>query len=271
AKFPERTFDVGIAEQHAVTFSAGLAVQGIIPYCNIYSSFLQRAYDQIIHDVALQKLHVVFCIDRGGLVGEDGATHHGVFDLAYLRCIPEMIVSAPMNEEELRNLLYTAQYVEQPFAIRYPRCTGVLDKWETPFQQMEIGKGRKIVDGQNLAFISIGHVGNVVADAIDRLQTENIFPALFDMRFLKPIDEPLLHEIFTQYHKIITVEDGTIVGGLGTAVTEFMNQHHYDAEIVKLGVPDRFVEQGTLDQLYAECGYDENGIYETAKNLFKTK
>jgi len=271
AKFPERTFDVGIAEQHAVTFSAGMAVQGMIPYCNIYSSFLQRAYDQIIHDVALQKLHVVFCIDRGGLVGEDGATHHGAFDLAYLRCIPGMIVSAPMNEEELRNLLYTAQYIEQPFAIRYPRCTGVLDDWETPFQQIEIGKGRKILEGQDLAFISIGHVGNVVADAINRLHDENIFPALYDIRFLKPIDEPLLHEIFMQYKKIITVEDGTIVGGLGTAVTEFMNQHHYDAEIVKLGVPDRFVEQGTLNQLHAECGYDENGIFETAKMLFLAK
>jgi len=271
AKFPERTFDVGIAEQHAVTFSAGMAVQGMIPYCNIYSSFLQRAYDQIIHDVALQKLHVVFCIDRGGLVGEDGATHHGAFDLAYLRCIPGMIVSAPMNEEELRNLLYTAQYVEQPFAIRYPRCTGVMDYWETPFQQIEIGKGRKIMEGQDLAFISIGHVGNVVADAINRLHAENIFPALYDIRFLKPLDESLLHEVFRQHKKIITVEDGTVVGGLGTAVTEFMNQHHYEAEIVKLGVPDRFVEQGTLDQLYAECGYDENSIFETAKKLFKTK
>ncbi|HPB24762.1 MAG TPA: 1-deoxy-D-xylulose-5-phosphate synthase [Bacteroidales bacterium] len=271
AKFPERTFDVGIAEQHAVTFSAGMAVQGMIPYCNIYSSFLQRAYDQIIHDVALQKLHVVFCIDRGGLVGEDGATHHGAFDLAYLRCIPGMIVSAPMNEEELRNLLYTAQYVEQPFAIRYPRCTGVMDDWETPFQQIEIGKGRKIMEGQDLAFISIGHVGNVVADAINRLHAENIFPALYDIRFLKPLDESLLHEVFRQHKKIITVEDGTVVGGLGTAVTEFMNQHHYEAEIVKLGVPDRFVEQGTLDQLYAECGYDENSIFETAKKLFKTK
>ncbi|MBP8040896.1 MAG: 1-deoxy-D-xylulose-5-phosphate synthase [Bacteroidales bacterium] len=271
AKFPERTFDVGIAEQHAVTFSAGMAVQGMIPYCNIYSSFLQRAYDQIIHDVALQKLHVVFCIDRGGLVGEDGATHHGAFDLAYLRCIPGMIVSAPMNEEELRNLLYTAQYVEQPFAIRYPRCTGVMDYWETPFQQIEIGKGRKILEGQDIAFISIGHVGNVVADAINRLHAENIFPALYDIRFLKPIDESLLHEVFRQHKKIITVEDGTVVGGLGTAVTEFMNQHHYEAEIVKLGVPDRFVEQGTLDQLYAECGYDEHSIFETAKKLFKTK
>ncbi|HNX06682.1 MAG TPA: 1-deoxy-D-xylulose-5-phosphate synthase [Bacteroidales bacterium] len=271
AKFPERTFDVGIAEQHAVTFSAGMAVQGMIPYCNIYSSFLQRAYDQIIHDVALQKLHVVFCIDRGGLVGEDGATHHGAFDLAYLRCIPGMIVSAPLNEEELRNLLYTAQYIEQPFAIRYPRCTGVLDDWETPFQQIEIGKGRKILEGRDIAFISIGHVGNVVAEAIKRLHDENIFPALYDIRFLKPIDEPLLHEIFMQYKKIITVEDGTIVGGLGTAVTEFMNQHHYDAEIVKLGVPDRFVEQGALNQLHAECGYDENGIFETAKMLFLAK
>ncbi len=267
AKFPERTFDVGIAEQHAVTFSAGLASQGLIPYCNIYSSFLQRAYDQIIHDVALQKLHVVFCIDRGGLVGEDGATHHGAFDLAYLRCIPDMIVSAPMNEEELRNLLYTAQYVELPFAIRYPRSFGVMEQWKTPFQKIEIGKGRKMVDGKDLAFISIGHPGNFVADVIRKLNAENIFPALFDMRFLKPVDEDLLHEVFRQYKKIITVEDGTIVGGLGTAVIEFMSQYNYDAEIVKLGVPDHFVEQGSLAQLHAECGYDEDGIYEAAKKL----
>jgi len=271
AKFPERTFDVGIAEQHAVTFSAGLAAQGLIPYCNIYSSFLQRAYDQIIHDVALQKLHVVFCIDRGGLVGEDGATHHGTFDLAYLRCIPDMIVSAPMNEEELRNLLYTAQYVELPFAIRYPRSYGVMEQWKTPLQKMETGKGRMVIGGQDMAFITIGHVGNFAVHVIKRLNAENLSPALFDMRFLKPLDESLLHEVFKKFRKIITVEDGTVVGGLGTAVIEFMNQHNYEAEVVKLGVPDRFVEQGSLAQLYAECGYDEDGIYEAAKSLLISK
>jgi len=271
SRFPERTFDVGIAEQHAVTFSAGLATQGLIPYCNIYSSFLQRAYDQIIHDVALQKLHVVFCIDRGGLVGEDGATHHGVFDFSYLRCIPDMIVSAPMNEEEFRNLLYTAQFAELPFAIRYPRSKGIMESWKSPFEKNDIGKGRKLIDGKDLAIISIGHVGNFAAAAIKKLNTENLNPALFDMCFLKPIDEELLHQVFKNFKKIITVEDGTIIGGLGTAVIEFMNQNNYEAEIVKLGVPDRFIEQGSLEELYEECGYDEGSIYKIAKNLISKK
>jgi len=267
ARFPDRAFDVGIAEQHAVTFSAGMAARGFIPYCNIYSSFLQRSYDQIIHDVALQKLHVVFCIDRGGLVGEDGATHHGVFDLAYLRCIPDMIIAAPMNEKELRNLLYTAQFVELPFAIRYPRSTGVLENWKEDFKRLPVGKGQRIIDGTQLAIITLGHPGNFAAEAIRKLNAEGYSVALYDLRYLKPIDEELLHEVFKRHKKIITVEDGTVVGGMGTAVIEFMNQHGYNAEVVKLGVPDRFVEQGTLAELYAECGYDEKSIFETAVKL----
>ncbi len=267
AKYPKRTFDVGIAEQHAVTFSAGLAVQGMLPYCNIYSSFLQRSFDQIIHDVALQNLHVVFCIDRGGLVGEDGATHHGAFDLAYLRCIPNMVIAAPINEEELRDLLYTAQFEKRPFAIRYPRSMGVMVNWKTEFKRLPIGKGKQIIDGNDMAIISIGHPGNFAMDAIKKLEEDNHSVALYDIRFLKPIDEELLHEVFKKHKKIITLEDGTIVGGLGTAVLDFMNQFGYSAEVVKLGVPDRFVEQGSLAELYAECGYDENSIFEAAIKL----
>lgn len=270
-KFPKRTFDVGIAEQHAVTFAAGMAAKGMLPYCNIYSSFLQRAYDQIIHDVAIQKLLVVFCIDRGGLVGEDGVTHHGTFDLAYLRCIPNLIVSSPMNEEELRNLLYTAQFTELPFSIRYPRALGVMDNWEKPMRKIDIGKGRKIAEGNELAIVSIGHHGNYALNVIKKLKEQNIAAGLYDMRFLKPIDEDLLHEIFTHYKKIITIEDGTIIGGLGTAVIEFKNNHGYNAEVIKMGIPDRFVEQGTLMELYTECGYDEKSIYETAMKLLSKK
>ncbi len=267
ARYPDRAFDVGIAEQHAVTFSAGMAVQGFIPYCNIYSSFLQRSYDQIIHDVALQKLHVVICIDRGGLVGEDGATHHGVFDLAYLRCIPNMIIAAPMNELELRNMLYTAQYAELPVAIRYPRSTGVLENWKKEFQLLDVGKGQRITEGSQLAIVSIGHPGNFAVEAIQKLAKEGYSVALYNMRYLKPIDEDLLHEVFRNFNEIITLEDGTIVGGLGTAVVEFMNSKGYNSEVVKLGVPDHFIEQGSLSELYAECGFDATGIYNTALKL----
>ncbi len=267
-QIPERAFDVGIAEQHAVTFSAGLAVQGFIPFCNIYSSFMQRAYDQIIHDVALQNLHVIFCIDRGGLVGEDGATHHGAYDLAYLRCIPNMIVAAPMNEEELRNMMFTAQLKDRgPFAIRYPKGNGVIVDWEKPFNEIAIGKGRKLKDGNDLAILTIGHVGNFAADAILKLENEGYSISHYDMRYVKPIDEELLHEVCSKFNKIITVEDGTIIGGLGSAVLEFISDNKYHSQVVRLGVPDRFIEQGTQKELYDECGYHVEGIIKSAKEL----
>jgi len=266
AKMPERAFDVGIAEQHAVTFSAGMAASGLIPFCNIYSSFMQRAYDQVIHDVALQNLPVVFCLDRGGLVGEDGATHHGVYDMAYLRAIPNITICSPMNEEELRNMMYTAQLDGKgPVAIRYPRGRGVMPQWKTPFSELEIGKGRLIRNGKDLAVISIGHIGNVALDACNQLSGMGIDVALYDIRFLKPIDNELLHEILNQFTKVITVEDGSIIGGLGSAVTEFANENNYhDATIRILGVPDRFVEQGTPEELHHECGIDAEGIIKTA-------
>lgn len=270
AKFPSRTFDVGIAEQHAVTFSAGMATQGLVPFCNIYSSFLQRSYDQIIHDVAIQNLSVIFCIDRGGLVGEDGATHHGVFDLSYLRCIPNMIVSAPINEEELRDLMYTAQSrLHGPFSIRYPRTNAIQVEWKTPFKLVEIGKGRILKEGNDLAIISIGFPGNLALKAIQELEALQYSVSLYDMRFLKPIDEELLHKAFAKHKKIITIEDGTTIGGLGTAVIEFMNQHGYQAEVVKLGVPDHFIEHGSLAELYEECGFDEKSIFEASKKLLQ--
>jgi 1-deoxy-D-xylulose-5-phosphate synthase len=260
-EMPDRTFDVGIAEQHAVTFSAGLAVQGFVPFCNIYSSFMQRAFDQLIHDIALQKLPVVFCLDRGGLVGTDGPTHHGSFDLAFMRIIPNMIVSAPMNEEELRNLMFTAQEKDHgPFAIRYPRGQGVMTDWQRPFASIPIGKGRMIADGSEVAVLSVGHPGNLVVKAFRILEKEGINPAHFDMRFIKPLDEALLHSVFARFDKIITVEDGTIVGGFGSAVAEFMAHHHYTPTLRMLGIPDEFVEHGTQRQLYRECGFDPDGI-----------
>lgn len=268
AKMPERVFDVGIAEQHAVTFSAGLAAGGMIPFCNIYSSFMQRAYDQVIHDVALQKLPVVFCLDRGGLVGDDGATHHGAYDLAYFRAIPNMTISAPMNEEELRNLMFTAQqFKEGPFVIRYPRGRGVMPEWKTPFKLLEPGKGWMISDGSGLAVLSIGHVGNYVKEVREKLQSEGIHIAHYDMRFLKPIDEALLHEVFKKFRHVITLEDGTIVGGLGSAVLEFMAAHNYRSSVVRLGIPDKFIEQGTVEELHRECGYDVQGIYNTISRI----
>ncbi len=267
-ELPSRAYDVGISEQHAVTFSAGLAIQGMIPFCNIYSTFMQRAYDQVIHDVAVQKLHVVFCLDRGGLVGEDGVTHHGVFDLAYFRCIPDMIIASPMNEEELRNMMFTAQSDSfGPFVIRYPRGNGVMINWRTPFRKLEIGKGRKISDGKEIAFISIGHIGNDVAEAVKQLQQQGISAAHYDVRFLKPLDENLLHDVFSSYKKVITVEDGTVVGGLGCAVTEFMVEHNYQSVVKKIGVPDRFVQHGTLNELHHECGYSIDDMIEAAKKL----
>lgn len=266
---PDRAFDVGIAEQHAVTFSAGLATQGMVPFCNIYSSFMQRAYDQVVHDIALQNLHVVLCLDRGGLAGADGPTHHGNFDLAYFRCIPNMVVSAPMNESELRNLMYTAQLEKNalPFSIRYPRGSGVMPEWRTPFEEIKIGTGRKIRDGKDIAILTIGHPGNFAVEACASLKKQGVDAAHYDMRFVKPLDEKLLHEVFSKFDKVITVEDGTIVGGLGSAVIEFMVDHNYHAEVKRLGIPDQWIEHGEQTELWRECGFDAQGIEETAKEM----
>lgn len=270
-EFPERTFDVGIAEQHAVTYSAGMAVQGLLPFCNIYSSFMQRAFDQVVHDVAIQNFDVVFCLDRGGLVGEDGATHHGVYDLSFFRGIPNMIISAPLNEKELRNLMFTAQEKGNgPFVIRYPRGRGVMTEWETPLEKVEIGKGQKIREGGDAAIVAIGHPGNFALEAAEKLKKEyDKDIAVYDMRFLKPFDKELLHDVFVKHKRIITVEDGTVIGGLGTAVMEFAAENGYHAKIVRLGVPDRIVEQGTLKELYRECGFDVEGIVAATLKLLK--
>ena len=269
SEMPDRAFDVGIAEQHAVTFSAGLATQGLIPFCNIYSTFMQRAYDQVIHDVAIQKLPVVFCLDRGGLAGADGATHQGAFDLAYFRCIPNMIVSAPMNEQELRNLMYTASRWEKgPFSIRYPRGKGVMPEWQTPFEEIPVGKGRNITDGETVAILTIGHPGNFAQSAIKELNTADYHPAHYDMRFVKPLDEEMLHEVFQKFDKVITVEDGSLMGGFGSAVLEFMVDHGYSAKVARLGVPDDFIDHGTQDELWAICGYDKDAIVSKVKELF---
>jgi 1-deoxy-D-xylulose-5-phosphate synthase len=269
AEMPDRAFDVGIAEQHAVTFSAGLATQGLRPFCNIYSTFMQRAYDQVIHDVAIQKLPVVLCLDRGGLVGADGATHHGAFDLAYFRCIPNMIVASPMNEQELRNMMYTAQLDSQklPFSIRYPRGNGVMIEWRTPFEEMEIGKGRLVSAGEEVAVLSIGHHGNLVQQALKELAQDGLRPAHYDMRFVKPIDEALLHEIFSQFDRVITIEDGCIQGGFGSAVLEFMSDHGYQARVKRLGIPDRFIDHGTQEELWDECGYGKNAVVEAVRSM----
>ncbi len=261
-KMPDRAFDVGICEQHAVTLSAGMATQGLRVFCNIYSSFMQRAYDMVIHDVAIQKLPVIFCLDRAGLVGDDGPTHHGCYDIAYMRCVPNMIVSAPMNESELRDLMYTAQLDsnELPFVIRYPRGEGMLVDWKTPMKEIKVGTGRKLKDGKDIAILSFGHPGNFAAAAIRDVKQEGINPAHYDMRFVKPLDEEMLHEVFSKFNKIITVEDGTVVGGFGSAILEFMNEHGYKADVKIMGIPDRLVEHGTPKQLYDEIGIDANGI-----------
>ncbi|EHQ28320.1 1-deoxy-D-xylulose-5-phosphate synthase [Mucilaginibacter paludis] len=265
---PKRAFDVGIAEQHAVTFSAGLATQGLVPFCNIYSSFMQRAYDQVIHDVAIQKLNVVFCLDRAGLAGADGPTHHGAYDLAYMRCIPNMIVSAPMNEEELRNLMFTAQQDNMgPFVIRYPRGNGVMVDWQRPMKALPVGKGRKICDGEDVAILSIGAIGNEVVKAFTELNSEGYHPAHYDMRFVKPLDEALLHEVFTQFDKVITVEDGCLQGGMGSAVVEFMSDHNYRARVIRLGIPDQIIEHGEQPELWAECGYNAHSIAAQVRNI----
>jgi 1-deoxy-D-xylulose-5-phosphate synthase len=230
---------------------------------------MQRAYDQVIHDVAIQKLPVVFCLDRAGLVGEDGPTHHGCYDIAFFRCIPNMIISAPMNEQELRNLMYTAQLPETnlPFVIRYPRGEGVMVDWQKPFEKIEVGKGRKLKDGKDIAILSFGHPGNFVQTAIRNLRPEGIDPAHYDIRFVKPLDTDLLHEVFQNYSMIITVEDATVVGGFGSAILEFMNEHNYNAKIKILGIPDTIVEHGTLKELQNECHYDTNAIMDTVKSL----
>jgi 1-deoxy-D-xylulose-5-phosphate synthase len=268
-KMPDRAVDVGICEQHAVTLSAGLATQGMRVFCNIYSSFMQRAYDMVIHDVAIQKLPVVFCLDRAGLVGEDGPTHHGCYDIAYMRCIPNMIIASPMNESELRNLMYTAQLEsnELPFVIRYPRGEGVMPEWRTAMKEITIGTGRKLKDGENIAILSFGHPGNFAAAAIRDVKAEGINPAHYDMRFVKPLDEAMLHEVFGKFKKIITVEDGTVVGGFGSAILEFMNAHGYKADVKIMGIPDRLVEHGTPKQLYDEIGIDANGIAEALRAM----
>jgi 1-deoxy-D-xylulose-5-phosphate synthase len=269
---PERSFDVGIAEQHAVTFSAGMSTQGLVPFCNIYSSFMQRAYDQVIHDVALQNLNVVFCLDRGGLVGADGATHHGAYDLAYMRCIPNMVVSAPMNEEELRNLMFSAQLEDKgPFTIRYPRGNGVMLDWKTPFKEIKTGKGRKITNGEDIAILSIGHPGNFAQEAIAKMSDAGISIAHYDMRFVKPLDEMLLHEIFSKFKKIITIEDGCIMGGFGSAIIEFMVDQKYQSEVVRLGIPDEYIHHGTQEELWDECGFDVAAIIKTIEKLVSIK
>jgi 1-deoxy-D-xylulose-5-phosphate synthase len=272
-KMPDRAFDVGICEQHAVTLSAGLATQGIRPYCNIYSSFMQRAFDQVIHDVAIQDLPVIFCLDRAGLVGEDGPTHHGAYDIPYMRCIPNMIVSAPMNESELRNLMYTAQLesTNHPIVIRYPRGEGVMPDWKTPMQEISIGKGRRLKDGEDIAILSFGHPGNFAMAAIRDLRTEGLNPAHYDMRFVKPLDETLLHEVFGKFDKVITVEDGTVVGGFGSAILEFMTGYGYKADVKILGIPDTIVEHGTLKELQHEAGFDAQAIADAAREMMKDK
>ncbi len=269
---PDRAFDVGIAEQHAVTFSAGMATRDLVVYCNIYSSFMQRAYDQVIHDVCLQQLPVIFCLDRAGFAGADGPTHHGAYDIAYMRCIPHMVVASPMDEEELRNLMYTFQLEETQklktaFTIRYPRGEGVMPDWKRPFQKLEIGKGRKIKDGEEVAILTIGHIGNYAVKACEMLEKEGLNPAHYDLRFVKPLDEEMLHEVFQKFDRVITVEDGCLQGGMGSAVLEFMIDNGYTAKVKRLGIPDRIVEHGEQIELQRECGFDPSGIANAVREL----
>ncbi len=268
---PDRTFDVGIAEQHAVTFSAGMAAQGLVPYCNIYSTFMQRAYDQVIHDVALQRLNVVFCLDRGGLVGADGPTHHGAYDIAYMRCVPNMVVAAPMDEIELRNIMFTAQQNNMgPISIRYPRGRGNTTDWKKPFEKIEIGKARTLRQGKDIAILTIGNTGLFVLQIAKELQVAGIDYAHYDMRFVKPLDEDLLHEIFKTFDKVITIEDGTLMGGFGSAILEFMSENSYSVPLKRLGIPDIFVEQGTPEELQALCGYGPQGIFNTVSQWIQS-
>lgn len=269
---PDRAFDVGIAEQHAVTFSAGMATRGQVVYCNIYSTFMQRAYDQVVHDVCIQELPVIFCLDRAGFAGADGPTHHGAYDIAYMRCIPNMVVASPMNEEELRNMMYTfqledVQKLKTAFTIRYPRGEGVMPDWKKPFERLEIGKGRKVKDGEDAAILTIGHIGNYAVKACEMLQNEGINAAHYDLRYVKPLDEEMLHEVFRKFDKIVTVEDGCLMGGMGSAVVEFMTEHGYMARVKRLGIPDRIVEHGEQIELHRECGFDPEGIAQSTKEL----
>ena len=258
--FPERALDVGIAEQHAVTLAAGMATQGMTVYCNIYSTFLQRAYDQVIHDVALQNLPVIFCLDRGGLVGEDGATHHGVFDIAYLNCIPNLIIYAPLNEIALRNILYTAQLgLQHPIAIRYPRGRGENTNWQKPFEAIEIGKAQLLSTGSKVAVLSTGTIGNNVIKALAQIDNVDLF-SHYDFAFIKPLDEPLLHDIFRKHKEIITIEDGSVIGGFGSSISAFATKHNYALKINTLGIPDHFIEHGTVNQLQHYCGIDVNSL-----------
>lgn len=270
-EMPERALDVGIAEQHAVTFSAGLATQGLVPFCNIYSSFMQRAYDQVIHDVCIQDLPVNFCLDRAGLAGADGSTHHGAYDLAYFRCLPNMIVAAPMNEEQLRDLMFTAQLPRKStaFSIRYPRGQGVMPEWRTPMKKVIIGTGRKLREGDDLAILTIGHVGNYALEVCEHLEERKIQVGLYDMRFVKPLDEELLHEVFSKYSKIVTVEDGCIQGGFGSAIIEFMADNGFKAEVRRLGIPDKVIEHGEQEELHRDCGYDTEAIEKAVVDMLE--
>ncbi len=268
-KMPDRAFDVGIAEQHAVTFSAGMAASGHVPFCNIYSTFLQRSLDQVIHDVAIQNLPVIFCIDRGGLVGEDGATHHGIYDIAFLRSVPNLIISSPINEHELRNLMFTAQSDPQhPFVIRYPRGKGVLPIWRNKMVEIEVGKGKLLKSGSQIAMLSFGPIGNLTADAVSIASIEGMQVSHYDLRFVKPLDNELLHEVFKNHHTIVTIEDGTVVGGVGSAVAEFMLEHGYSANIVRMGVPDKIIEQGSVAQLRSECRLDSDHMIQVIKKYW---
>ena len=268
--FPDRAFDVGIAEGHAVTFSAGLAKEGMIPFCNIYSSFMQRGYDEVIHDVAILKLHVIFCLDRAGLVGEDGMTHHGAFDLAYLRPRPHLVIASPLNEIDLRNLMYTAyQTSDRPFVIRYPRGKGELENWQNTMELLPVGKGRQLHEGSDIAVLSIGSIGNEVIKAVKTAEKEGISVAHYDMIFLKPLDETLLHNIGKRFAHIITVENGTVIGGLGTAVAEFMCEHGYTPRIKRIGIPDAFIEHGSIPELFQQCGMDAESILKAIRQSRK--
>lgn len=264
---PDRAFDVGIAEQHAVTFSAGLATQGLIPFCNIYSTFMQRAYDQVVHDICLQNLPVVLCLDRAGFAGADGPTHHGAYDLAYFRCIPNLVVSSPMNEEELRNMMYSGSIHNGPYSIRYPRGKGVMPEWKTEMREIPVGQGRIIKEGEEIAILTLGHIGNYAVEASEILSKEGLNPAHYDMRFVKPLDEDLLHEVFGKFTKVITVEDGCLMGGFGSAVIEWMMDHNYSAQVKRLGIPDEVVEHGEQLQLHKICGFDPEGIADTVRSM----
>lgn len=266
---PDRAFDVGIAEQHAVTFSAGLATQGLIPFCNIYSSFMQRAYDSVVHDVCIQNLAVNFCLDRAGVAGADGPTHHGAYDVAFFRCLPNMVVSAPMNEEELRNLMYTAQLPREggAFSIRYPRGQGVMPDWQRPFREIQIGKGRVVREGTDVAVLSFGHIGNYVTEVAARLELAGISVAHYDMRFAKPLDEEMLHQVFSRFSRVLTLEDGCLQGGFGSAVLEFMADNEFQATVKRLGLPDAVIEHGEQSELHDECGIGPDGIERALRTL----